>query len=119
VGRGGLERERRDEAQPPSKPKASAKRSDDKGGLDSLDGDGEIARAARELEANFEQLGDALRLSTPDCPSARQFGERICGLAERICRIAEASEDPDELALCVDGRNRCAESQRRLSERCP
>lgn len=78
----------------------------------------DIERAEAELQANFERLGDALRLSSPDCPSARQYGARVCELAEHICRLAEKGDEPEELALCVDGRNRCAEVRRRLGERC-
>lgn len=77
-----------------------------------------IAQAEAELEASFGRLGNALRLSSPDCPSARQFGAKVCELAEHICRLAEQGNDSNELALCVDGRNRCAEARRRLAERC-
>ncbi len=77
-----------------------------------------IGQAERELEATFSRLGEELRLSSPDCPSAEQFVDRICELAEHICRLAEKEDEPEELALCVDGRNRCAESRRRYSEKC-
>jgi hypothetical protein len=77
-----------------------------------------IEQADERLAATYESLGDELRLSSPDCTTARGFGDRICGLAEHICRIAERGDEPSELALCVDGRNRCAEARRRLQERC-
>jgi len=121
AGRDRAESDRKDDLAQPAKPKSSKKSTASRGAVDSVDEESraDIEQAARELEANFERLGDALRLATPDCPSARQFGQRICDLAERICRIAERGDDSDQLALCVDGRNRCAESQRRLAERCP
>jgi hypothetical protein len=77
-----------------------------------------IGQAERELEASFGRLSEELRLNTPDCPSAEQFVNRICELAEHICRLAEKEDEPEDLAVCVDGRNRCAESRRRYSDRC-
>jgi hypothetical protein len=77
-----------------------------------------VRSAFDEIETNFTRLGDVLALSTPDCESARRFGERICSLSEEICRLAEASQNTEELALCVDGRRRCAEARRRLSDSC-
>lgn len=89
--------------------------------VDSLeDSDAQLSfeQAERELEASFSKLGDELRLSSPDCPTARQLAGRVCQLAEHICRIAERGKDAVRLATCVDGRNRCAEANRRIEGKC-
>ncbi len=98
----------------PAKPRA-------RGPVDSLGPDVSslsIEQAERELETTFTRLGQELRLSSPDCPSAQQFVGRVCELAEHICRLAEENDEPQQLATCVDGRNRCAESRRRYAAKC-
>jgi hypothetical protein len=105
----------------PSPKRGSASSGAGRGGIGTTEEDRASTRvraAFEEIETAFSGLGDALALSAPDCESARRFGERICALSEEICRLAEDSQNSQELALCVDGRQRCAQARQRLADKC-
>jgi hypothetical protein len=114
---------RKSSAKPSAKKKerSSSSSGEGRGGIGTTEDEPASARvqaAFDEIETAFGSLDGALTLSTPDCAGARRFGERICSLSDEICRLAEASSNPEELALCVDGRQRCGEARRRLAARC-
>ncbi len=114
---------RRSPAKPSAKKRerSSASSGAGRGGIGTTDdapASERVTAAFREIEAAFSSLDGALTLSTPDCEGARRFGQRICSLSDDICRLAEASANPEELALCVDARERCGEARRRLTARC-
>ncbi|MDY0060888.1 MAG: hypothetical protein RBU45_13830 [Myxococcota bacterium] len=56
----------------------------------------------------------------PPCPEARVLVERICLLADRICRLATEHPADQELAeLCAADRPRCRAAEELLARRCP
>jgi hypothetical protein len=66
-----------------------------------------------------QRLDDAVKLSTPDCPSARDRKQAICDLANQICQLVD--RDPDVASVesyCDDARQRCNEAGRRTAQRC-
>jgi hypothetical protein len=77
-----------------------------------------IDDAMAELESSFSDLQKALQLSTPDCVTARQMRDRVCDLAEQICRLADESGGASSQRLCGDGRGRCSDARKRYDESC-
>jgi hypothetical protein len=74
---------------------------------------GDRARTLRQ------RLDDAVRLSTPDCRSARERKEAICDLAQQICQMVE--RDPDVASVesyCDDAKRRCNQAEQRTAQRC-
>ena len=66
-----------------------------------------------------QRLDDAVRLSTPDCPSARERKQSICDLAQQICQMVD--RDPDVASVesyCNDAKQRCSEAEKRTAQRC-
>lgn len=66
-----------------------------------------------------DALHDALGLASVDCDAARDLRDRICGLGDRICSIA--NDHPDDHVTedrCEDGRDRCERARRRVDDRC-
>jgi len=66
-----------------------------------------------------QRLDDAVKLSTPDCPSARERKQAICDLANQICQLVD--RDPDVASVesyCDDAKQRCSEAERRTAQRC-
>ena len=61
---------------------------------------------------------EALALALPACADGAEHLERLCGLAERICTIAEESGDPDAGDRCTDGAARCERSRRAYEDAC-
>jgi hypothetical protein len=65
------------------------------------------------------RLDDAVKLSTPDCPSARERKQAICDLAQQICQMVD--RDPDIASVesyCDDARQRCSDAEKRTAQRC-
>jgi hypothetical protein len=69
------------------------------------------------LDRAYKELGDALSLAAPDCNVVRSLRDRICDLAEHICRLAAA--DPEIKIRCDDGRIRCSDAKTRVGVQCP
>lgn len=62
-------------------------------------------------------LQNALSSGAPDCERAALHRDRICDLAERICRLTE--ELPDSLeGKCADGNARCERARHDYSRSC-
>jgi hypothetical protein len=78
----------------------------------------DVEAAFAELASSFSDLEKALSLSTPDCVTAKQLRDRVCDLAEHICRLADESSGSSVQQLCGDGRGRCADAKRRYGETC-
>jgi hypothetical protein len=60
-----------------------------------------------------------VKLSTPDCPSARERKQAICDLAQQICQMVD--RDPDIASVesyCDDARQRCSDAEKRTAQRC-
>jgi hypothetical protein len=82
-------------------------------GTDWSTGDGLTPQVLRQ------RLDDAVKLSTPDCPSARERKQAICDLANQICQLVD--RDPDVASVesyCDDAKQRCSEAERRTAQRC-
>ena len=66
-----------------------------------------------------QRLDDAVRLGTPDCPSARQRKTAICDLARQICELVDRDPNVASVAqYCDDAKQRCSEAEQRTIERC-
>jgi len=66
-----------------------------------------------------QRLDDAVKLSTPDCPSARERKQAICDLAQQICQMVD--RDPDVASVesyCDDAKQRCNDAEKRTTQRC-
>jgi hypothetical protein len=74
-------------------------------------------RMMSDLLGAFNQL--ELSLSAPDCVTAAVFRDRVCELAERICRLADEHRAAESDAQCGDGRERCVQARRRYELGCP
>jgi hypothetical protein len=82
--------------------------------------DGEVDDAealSSQLLASFQSM--ELALSAPDCISAGVFRDRVCELAERICKLAGDNPTRGVAERCGDGRARCTDARRRFSLGCP
>lgn len=71
------------------------------------------------LESTLSDLNRALTLSAPDCVMGARLRDRVCDLAEHICRLTDESAEPSAQELCGDGRARCADARKRYAESCP
>ena len=109
----------RSPAKPAAKRSAPAKGeapSSEEGAPDWATGPGPSERA-RTLR---QRLDDAVKLSTPDCPSARERKQAICDLAQQICQMVD--RDPDVASVesyCDDAKQRCSDAEKRTAQRCP
>ena len=111
-------------APPPAPTRSPAKRSapakgeapsSEEGAPDWATGPGPSERA-RTLR---QRLDDAVKLSTPDCPSARERKQAICDLAQQICQMVD--RDPDVASVesyCDDAKQRCSDAEKRTAQRC-
>jgi hypothetical protein len=74
----------------------------------------QLAREEAEL------MGERAEARPLDCARARQLGDNICGLAERICAlVARLPPDPGHANDCGDARTRCKAARERVKARCP
>ena len=83
-------------ASPPSPAKPAAKRRAPAKGAPSSEGatDWGLGAAPSERARTLRRrLDDAVKLSAPDCPSARERKQAICDLAQQICQMVD--RDPD------------------------
>lgn len=109
---------------PKLKPQRPAQRGASKAKGDALDDDGETAlpatasEAAQLLDTTFTALGNALELATPDCTTAGTLRDRVCELAEHICRLAGDAPSSETQSLCKDGRVRCEQARARFDGTC-
>jgi hypothetical protein len=74
---------------------------------------------ASESQLLRQRLDEAVKLSTPDCPSARERKQAICDLANQICQLVD--RDPDVASVesyCDDAKQRCSAAERRTAQRC-
>jgi hypothetical protein len=105
----------RSPAKPAAKRRAPAKGATREDGLD-----WDFGPAPTERTQTLRQrLDDAVRLSTPDCPSARERKQAICDLAQQICQMVD--RDPDVASVesyCDDAKQRCNEAAKRTAQRC-
>ena len=73
----------------------------------------------QELISTHQSLSSALSAAgSLDCDEARSMQERICDLADRICRIASSSGDHQTGQRCEDGRSRCERAGASIRDRC-
>jgi hypothetical protein len=77
-----------------------------------------IEDAVSQLQATFSDLEKALALSAPDCVTAKQLRDRVCDLAEHICRLADEGAGIGAQERCGDGRGRCVDAKRRYEQVC-
>jgi hypothetical protein len=78
----------------------------------------DIDQAMAQLHRTLSELDRALMLSAPDCVTAASLRDRVCELAEHICRLADESGAQSAQELCGDGRGRCSEARKRYAESC-
>lgn len=78
----------------------------------------DIETATEQLQAAFAEVERALELSTPDCSTAKTLRDRVCELAEHICRLAEESSASSAATMCEDGRKRCGEVKAKFDATC-
>jgi hypothetical protein len=83
---------------------------------DALDVDPLVELDAQQ-RASLAALGTSLASDSPDCDGAAVHRDRICDLADRICRLTR--ELPDSLkGKCDDGNARCERAKRDYSRSC-
>jgi hypothetical protein len=104
----------------PAKP-AAKRRAPAKGEAPSSEGaDWAVGPTPTERARTLRQrLDDAVKVSTPDCPSARERKQAICDLAQQICQMVD--HDPDVASVesyCDDARQRCSDAEKRTAQRC-
>jgi len=105
-------------AKPAAKRRAPAKGKAQRSEDDNPDWDFGLAPSDR-TRALRQQLDDAVKLSTPDCPSARERKQAICDLAQQICQMVD--RDPDVASVesyCGDAKQRCSDAEKRTAQRC-
>lgn len=65
------------------------------------------------------ELGRAVKLGAPDCPSAESRKKAVCDLAGQICQLVERDPNVASVAqYCEDAKQRCSEATRRTAARC-
>ncbi len=77
-----------------------------------------IEAAVAASEAALSRLDSALQLTSPDCSGAQILRERVCELADQICRLASQSVNAKNARLCEDARGRCTRAREAYSETC-
>lgn len=103
----------------PARP--AAKRAPAKGEAPSSEESAEraLGPTERALGPLRQRLDDAVKASTPDCPSARERKQAICDLAHQICQMVD--RDPDIASVesyCDDAKQRCSDAEKRTAQRC-
>ena len=75
--------------------------------------------AWEDLLTQDASLDEQFELQSFDCGVAQDLVRSICGLADRVCEIADDTGEDETVERCVDGRGRCERAQDRTAARCP